>query len=176
LLDLSISSSAPYFPNFYSQMPLGEANLADCNVMLISVVCILGKATRYLQQDGVKGDYHFPWHQQSRLSTIRDELEAWASEVSNRSIEQTPLPVGPASTQSCLSRCIYHLIHILIYRPFLPFSLHHLEPENEGRQRAWHAEVIDSCLHHANCIADLFGSASMFSRFEVVASHLVSSM
>src|SRR6266536_3220206 len=88
--------------------------------MLIDIVRILGITNRYLVTGGVKGDSHFPWHSLSNLSKIRQDLDIWASGTQDVYSSVDTLFGQLDSTTLVLSKLIYHLIHRLIYRPFLP--------------------------------------------------------
>jgi len=52
-----------------------------------------------------------------------------------------------------LSKLIYHLIHCLIYRPFLPSDL--AELAGTGQHQSWQIEATNLCFLHANAIAEL---------------------
>ena len=57
------------------------------------------------------------------------------------------------STTLVLSKLVYHLIHCLIYRPFLPVDL--LELAGTGQYQSWQIEATNLCFLHANAIAEL---------------------
>jgi hypothetical protein len=57
------------------------------------------------------------------------------------------------STTLVLSKLIYHLIHCLIYRPFLPIDLSELA--GTGQHQSWQIEATNLCFLHANAIAEL---------------------
>ncbi|KAL7270442.1 hypothetical protein RUND412_006856 [Rhizina undulata] len=141
---------APFFSD--SGQQFGTPNgFAAC----VDIVRILGKTIRYTQQGGVKGDSHFPWHASSNLSKIKNELNAWAS-------TQDPklgVPPTPDATALFLGKSIYHLIHCLMYRNFLPIDLHELS--GTGTQQAWQSEATKVCFQHANALAELISVASM---------------
>ncbi|KAK6429234.1 hypothetical protein LTR95_014616, partial [Oleoguttula sp. CCFEE 5521] len=121
--------------------------------MLVRITKILGETNRYLAAGGVKGDTHFPWHTQSTISKIRVELEMWAtsSQDAFKSLDSAyGLPDSPALV---LSKLVYHLIHCLIYRPFLPMDL--TELTGPGQNQSWQIEATNLCFVHANAIAEL---------------------
>ena len=121
--------------------------------MLIDIVRILGITNRYLAAGGVKGDSHFPWHSLSNLSKIRQDLDIWASGTQDVFSSVDTLFGQPDSTTLVLSKLIYHLIHCLIYRPFLPIDL--AELAGTGQHQSWQIEATNLCFLHANAIAEL---------------------
>ncbi len=121
--------------------------------MLIDICRILGTTNRYLAAGGVKGDSHFPWHSLSNLSKIRQDLDIWASGTEDV-FSSVDILFGQAdSTALVLSKMIYHLIHCLIYRPFLPIDL--AELAGSGQHQSWQIEATNLCFFHANAIAEL---------------------
>lgn len=143
---------APYFQHF---KPSHEETFQSTGSMFVDIIRILGRAVQYLQRGGVKGDSHFPWHPQSRLSSIHDELRTWASRISRIGPHAPSIDDSATASTVFLSQCIYHHIYVLIYRPFLPFRLTDADAETEPLQRSWQKEAIDRCLQHAVYIADL---------------------
>jgi hypothetical protein len=121
--------------------------------MLIGIAKILGITNRYLAAGGVKGDSHFPWHSLSNLSKIRQELDIWASETQDTFTSIEALFGQPDSTILVLSKLVYHLIHCLIYRPFLPVDL--AELSGTSQHQSWQIEATNMCFLHANAIAEL---------------------
>ncbi|TVY35692.1 putative transcriptional regulatory protein [Lachnellula subtilissima] len=121
--------------------------------MLIDIVRILGITNRYLAAGGVKGDSHFPWHSLSNLSKIRQDLDVWASGTQDVFSSVDTLFGQPDSTTLVLSKLVYHLIHCLIYRPFLPIDL--AELAGTGQHQSWQIEATNLCFLHANAIAEL---------------------
>ncbi|KAF7890107.1 uncharacterized protein EAF02_002522 [Botrytis sinoallii] len=121
--------------------------------MLIDIVRILGITNRYLAAGGVKGDSHFPWHSLSNLSKIRQDLDVWAGGTQDVFTSVDTLFGQPDSTTLVLSKLIYHLIHCLIYRPFLPIDL--AELAGTGQHQSWQIEATNLCFLHANAIAEL---------------------
>ncbi|KAI1799099.1 fungal-specific transcription factor domain-containing protein [Daldinia bambusicola] len=121
--------------------------------MLIDISRILGFTNRYLAAGGVKGDSHFPWHALSELSKIRQDLEIWASGTADVFSSVDTLFGQPDSTVLVLSKLVYHLIHCLIYRPFLPIDL--AELAGTGQHQSWQIEATNICFLHANAIAEL---------------------
>ncbi|RYP64851.1 hypothetical protein DL771_008566 [Monosporascus sp. 5C6A] len=121
--------------------------------MLIDISRILGITNRYLASGGVKGDSHFPWHALSNLSKIRQDLDVWASGTEDVFSSVDVLFGQPDSTVLVLSKLIYHLIHCLIYRPFLPIDL--AELAGTGQHQSWQIEATNMCFLHANAIAEL---------------------
>ncbi|GJC98332.1 fungal specific transcription factor domain-containing protein [Colletotrichum higginsianum] len=121
--------------------------------MLIDISRILGITNRYLAAGGVKGDSHFPWHSLSNLSKIRQDLDIWASGTEDVFSSLDTLFGQPDSTILVLSKLIYHLIHCLIYRPFLPIDL--AELAGTGQHQSWQIEATNMCFLHANAISEL---------------------
>jgi hypothetical protein len=121
--------------------------------MLVDIVRILGITNRYLTAGGVKGDSHFPWHSLSNLSKIRQDLDVWASGTQDVFSSVDTLFGQPDSTTLVLSKLVYHLIHCLIYRPFLPIDL--AELAGSGQHQSWQIEATNLCFLHANAIAEL---------------------
>ncbi|OQO02970.1 hypothetical protein B0A48_11253 [Cryoendolithus antarcticus] len=121
--------------------------------MLARITKILGETNRYLAAGGVRGDSHFPWHVQSTISKLRVELDMWATSTQDafKSLDSAyGLPDSPALV---LSKMVYHLIHCLIYRPFLPMDL--TELTGPGQTQSWQIEATNLCFVHANAIAEL---------------------
>ncbi|ROT41439.1 hypothetical protein SODALDRAFT_119469 [Sodiomyces alkalinus F11] len=121
--------------------------------MLIDIARILGITNRYLAAGGVKGDSHFPWHSLSNLSKIRHDLDIWASGTEDVFSSLDALFGHPDSTTLVLSKLVYHLIHCLVYRPFLPVDLSELS--GTGQHHSWQIEATNMCFLHANAIAEL---------------------
>ena len=121
--------------------------------MLIDIARILDITNRYLAAGGVKGDSHFPWHSLSNLSKIRQDLDTWASGTAELFSNPTALFGQADSTILVLSKLIYHVIHCLIYRPFLPIDLSELA--GTGQHQSWQIEATNLCFLHANAIAEL---------------------
>lgn len=158
-----------YFHN--SAAPQGNKSNQGSDGMLIEIVRILGITNRYLAAGGVKGEIyetsayqnskliggtgesHFPWHALSNLSKIRQDLEIWASSTPDVFFSVESLFGQPDSTTLVLSKLVYHLIHCLIYRPFLPIDL--IELAGNGQHQPWQIEATNFCFMHANAIAEL---------------------
>lgn len=121
--------------------------------LLIDVARILGITNRYLAAGGVKGDSHFPWHSLSNLSKIRQELDIWVAGTQDTFASIETLFGQPDSTTLLLSKLIYHLVHCLIYRPFLPINL--AELRGTGQHQSWQIEATNLCFLHANAMAEL---------------------
>lgn len=128
--------------------------------MVIDIVRILGITNRYLAAGGVKGDSHFPWHSLSNLSKIRQDLDVWASGTQDVFSSVDTLFGQPDSTTLVLSKLVYHLIHCLIYRPFLPIDL--AELAGTGQHQSWQIEATNLCFLHANAIAELVELGKFF--------------
>lgn len=144
-----------FFPNG-SSLPYaaGIANAGQGSAaMLIEIVRVLGVTNRYLAAGGVKGDSHFPWHAQSTLSKIRSDLDYWAANTQDAFTSLEALFGQADSSTLVLSKLIYHLIHCLIYRPFLPVDL--AELSGTGQHQSWQIEATNLCFLHANAIAEL---------------------
>ncbi|KAK4496296.1 hypothetical protein PRZ48_012276 [Zasmidium cellare] len=144
-----------YFPNGSSlTYATGAANPGQgSNSMLVEIVRVLGVTNRYLAAGGVKGDSHFPWHAQSTLSRIRSDLDYWAAATQDVFTSIDTLFGSHDSSTLVLSKLIYHLIHCLIYRPFLPVDL--AELSGTGQNQSWQIEATNLCFLHANAIAEL---------------------
>lgn len=121
--------------------------------MLIEISRILGITNRYLAAGGVKGDSHFPWHTLSSLSKIRQDLDVWASGTEDVFSSLDTLFGQNDSTSLVLSKLIYHLVHCLVYRPFLPIDLSELA--GNGQHQSWQIEATNMCFLHANAISEL---------------------
>lgn len=121
--------------------------------LLVDITRILGVTNRYLAAGGVKGDSHSPWHALSNLSKIREELELWAAGTEDVFASLETLFEHPESTTLLLSKLIYHLVHCLIYRPFLPIGL--VELRGTGQHQSWQIEATNICFSHSNAIAEL---------------------
>ncbi|KAG0646889.1 putative transcriptional regulatory [Hyphodiscus hymeniophilus] len=132
--------------------------------MLIDIVRILGITNRYLAAGGVKGDSHFPWHSLSNLSKIRQDLDIWASGTQDVFSSVDTLFGQTDSTTLVLSKLVYHLIHCLIYRPFLPIDL--AELAGTGQHQSWQIEATNLCFLHANAIAELVELGKQSSAIE----------
>ncbi|KAI9167280.1 LOW QUALITY PROTEIN: transcriptional regulatory protein [Paramyrothecium foliicola] len=132
--------------------------------MLIDISRILGVTNRYLASGGVKGDTHFPWHSLSNLSKIRQDLDIWASGTDDVFSSIDTLFGQADSTVLVLSKLIYHLIHCLIYRPFLPIDL--AELAGSGQHQSWQIEATNMCFLHANAIAELIELGKQASTIE----------
>ncbi|KAF2635870.1 hypothetical protein P280DRAFT_410729 [Massarina eburnea CBS 473.64] len=144
-----------YFSNGSNlQYMVGAGNPGQGGMgMLIGITKILGITNRYLAAGGVKGDSHFPWHSLSNLSKIRQELDIWASETQDTFTSLEALFGQPDSTILVLSKLVYHLVHCLIYRPFLPVDL--AELSGTSQHQSWQIEATNMCFLHANAIAEL---------------------
>ncbi|KAF2840735.1 hypothetical protein M501DRAFT_1001754 [Patellaria atrata CBS 101060] len=158
----SVLIQGDYFPNGSNLQYMGGPDTRNQGgaAMLIGIVRILGITNRYLAAGGVKGDSHFPWHSLSNLSKIRQELDIWISDTQETFASLETLFGQPDSTVLVLSKLIYHLIHCLIYRPFLPIDL--TELAGTGQHQSWQIESTNLCFLHANAIAELveIGKAS----------------
>lgn len=121
--------------------------------MLIDIVRMLGVTNRYLAAGGVKADSHFYWNSSSSLSKIRQELDVWASGTQETFASVETLFGQADSTTLILSKMVYHLIHCLIYRPFLPVDLSELR--GSGQQQSWQVAATNLCFVHANSISEL---------------------
>lgn len=133
--------------------------------MLIDICRILGITNKYLAAGGVKGDSHFPWHSLSNLSKIRQDLDTWASGTNNAFSPISSLFGQPDATALFLSKMLYHLIHCLIYRPFLPINL--AELSGNGQHQSWQIEATTMCFLHANAITELADLARQTGRIQM---------
>ncbi|KAL4889673.1 type I 3-dehydroquinase-domain-containing protein [Aspergillus ambiguus] len=132
--------------------------------LLVDITRILGVTHRYLAAGGVKGDSHFPWHSLSNLSKIRQELDIWAAGTQDLFASIEALFGHHESTLLLLSKLIYHLVHCLLYRPFLPIDL--VELRGSGQHQSWQIEATTLCFSHANAIAELVELARHAPRVE----------
>jgi hypothetical protein len=132
--------------------------------MLIDIARILGVTNRYLAAGGVRGDSHFPWHSLSNLSKIRQDLDTWASGTNDVFSSLETLFGQPDSTVLVFSKLVYHLIHCLIYRPFLPIDL--AELTGNGQHESWQIEATNMCFLHANATAELIELGKQTSAIE----------
>ncbi|CAI4212255.1 unnamed protein product [Parascedosporium putredinis] len=98
--------------------------------MLIDISRILDITNRYLAAGGVK---------ETRISHLFSNPAALFGQAD--------------STVLVLSKLIYHVIHCLIYRPFLPIDLSELA--GTGQHQSWQIEATNLCFLHANAIAEL---------------------
>ncbi|KAK4147985.1 fungal transcriptional regulatory-like protein [Dichotomopilus funicola] len=151
----SIPMEGDFFQSYTNlqQLQGGGKKPQGSNGMLIDICRILGTTNQYLAAGGVKGDSHFPWHSLSNLSKIRQDLDVWASGSEDVFSSVESLFGQPDSTVLVLSKLIYHLIHCLIYRPFLPIDL--AELAGSGQHQSWQIEATNMCFLHANAIAEL---------------------
>lgn len=145
--------------NTQSRSTAHQSGINPCT-LLIDITRILGIATRYLATGGAKADSHPPWHALSTLSKIGQELDAWTASARDTCLFS---PLGalfghPESTTLLLSKLIYHLVHCLLYRAFLPIDL--VELRGSGQHQSWQIRVTNLCFVHANAIAELVGLAS----------------
>lgn len=153
----SMYQEGPFFANG-SNLPMAAGNTGgrighSTYASLIEITRILGITNRYLAAGGVKGDSHFPWHSQSNLSRIRQDLEVWAGSNQEVFMAVKSLFAQPESLTIVLARLVYHLIHCLIYRPFLPVDL--IELAGTEQHQPWQLEATNLCFLHANAIANL---------------------
>jgi hypothetical protein len=151
-------SESPFFSETGAGFGMG-IQITNSN-LLVDVVRILGRTIRYTQSGGVKGDSHFPWHTASNLSRIRNELNAWAS---FRDLREG-VPATPDATSLFLARSVWHVIHCIMYRNFLPIDL--AELDGNGTQQAWQMEATKVCFQHANALVDLISVAAMTPTIE----------
>ncbi|KAF3218282.1 hypothetical protein TWF106_007644 [Orbilia oligospora] len=96
------------FGQQFGSIPLSR----NTNAMLVEIVRILGKTVLYIQQGGVKGDSHFPWHSSSNLSMIRNELKVWAGYFENKAQEKASFPSGSEATCSTIRRIYMNHIRL----------------------------------------------------------------
>jgi len=159
------------FGQHFSTTPLSK----NMNALCVEIVRILGKTILYTQHGGVKGDSHFPWHSSSNLSMIRNELKLWAANLDGNVFDRTRFPNETEATTYFLCKGIYHLIHCLMYRTFLPIDLKELS--GTGTQQAWQMEATNMCLQHANALTELASVASKTASVEWPAfmSHCLTS-
>lgn len=135
--------------------------------MFIDICRVLGITNKYLAAGGVKGDSHFPWHSLSNLSKIRQDLDTWASGTNNAFATINSLFGQSDATTLFLSKMLYHAIHCLIYRPFLPIDL--AELSGNGQHQSWQIEATTMCFLHANAITELADLARHTARIQLPA-------
>ncbi|KAE8350343.1 hypothetical protein BDV28DRAFT_159691 [Aspergillus coremiiformis] len=152
----------PVGPNI--QLTSDRRRGPGASALLVDITRILGVTHRYLAAGGVKGDSHFPWHALSNLSKIRQELDVWAAGTQDLFASIETLFGHPESTLLLLSKLIYHLVHCLLYRPFLPIDL--AELRGTGQHQSWQIEATTLCFSHANAIAELVELARHAPRIE----------
>ncbi|KIW05363.1 uncharacterized protein PV09_03879 [Verruconis gallopava] len=164
-----------FFPNNSNLQFMGGAgNAGPCgSSMLISITRILGNTNRYLAAGGVKGDTHFPWHSMSTLSKIRQDLDLWTADTQDTFSSLETLFGQPDSVVLVVCKLIYHLIHCLIYRPFLPVDL--AELSRSSQHQSWQIEATNLCFLHANAITELveIGKASGITDWPAFVSYCV---
>ena len=143
--------------NYRPQADAG-ALVAGSIVMLIDIARILGTANRYLANGGVKGEMHFPWHSSSSLFQIRAELDLWITSNQNAVASNESLLSRSDNVILFMSKLTYHVIHALIYRPFLPLDLAELL-QGSGQHKSFQIEATQVCFLHANAITELVSLA-----------------
>ena len=153
----SIALRLPSDPNIEGKMfnPTGSnisyphhqgQGAAAATTLLIEIVRILRLTNQYLAPGGFKAG--------SSLSKIRHELDLWAAGTQDvfASIEAL-FGHMEETTILLLSKLIYHLVHCLLYRPFLPLDL--LELRGTGQHQSWQIVATRLCFSHANTITEL---------------------
>lgn len=127
---------------------------ATATTLLIDIVRILRLTNQYLAAGGVKADSNLPWHSLSSLSKIRHELDLWAAGTQDvfASVEAL-FGHLEENTTLLLSKLIYHFVHCLLYRHFLPLDL--LELRGTEQHQSWQIEATRLCFSHANTITEL---------------------
>jgi len=133
----------------------GGRTSLNIGASLVEIVRILGSTDRYLAAGGVKGDSHFPWHSQSSLSILRQDLDTWANQNQYAFTSTESMSRPGDHKMLVLAKLIYHVVHCLIYRPFLPIDL--AELIGTGQHQSWQIESTNLCFFHANAIAELVG-------------------
>ena len=137
------------------QFVQGSGRSQGSSGMLIDISRILGTTNHYLAAGGVKGDSHLPWHSLSNLSKIRQDLDMWAAGTEDASGTLESLFGQSDSTVLVLPKLVYHLIHCLIYRPFLPVDISELALGAGAQHQSWEIEATHMCFLYANAIAEL---------------------
>jgi hypothetical protein len=152
---LGLPTEGEYFsPQINPQYASGsQQQIPGGMALLIEIALILGKTNQYLAGGGVKGDSHFPWHALSNLSKIRQDIDLWATGNQGIFVGDAILVSHPNNVVLVLSKMIYHLIHCLLYRLFLPIDLSELR--GTGQHNSWQIEATNFCFLHANAIAEL---------------------
>jgi len=131
---------------------------------LIGIVRVLGLANRYLGSSQNRSDSHVPWQTQSELSVIRGELQIWANEHPQMFSGVDHLLSQIESPTIILSRLVFHVIHCLLYRPFLPLDL--MELTGPEHHKSWQMEATNMAFFHASTINDLLDHATRISTQE----------
>lgn len=171
----TIGYEGDFFPNHSNLQLMGGSGNAPLGGigMLIGITRILGNTNRYLAAGGVKGDSHFPWHTSSTLSKIRQDLDLWAADTQDTFLSIETLFGQPDSVVLVISKLIYHLIHCLIYRAFLPIDL--AELTQTSQHQSWQIEATNLCFLHANAITELveIGKASGIVEWPAFVSYCV---
>ncbi|KAF8470709.1 fungal-specific transcription factor domain-containing protein, partial [Kalaharituber pfeilii] len=141
----------------------GRLNIGTFNsgALLVDIVRILGETMRYIERGGVRGDSHFPWHPDSKLSRIQREVDAWThrtaalySQIPGASPGEGMYLQHPDATRLMLSKVVSHLVSCLIYRPFLPVDVGELIRQVHQHQ-SWQLKATKLCFVHANAIGEL---------------------
>lgn len=142
------------FNPFGANTPRRSGQSPAASTLLIDITRILRLTNQYLISGGLGGDSHFHWKSHSSLSKVRHELDLWTVGAHDIFTSMEALFGHPEeNTTLLLSKLIYHLIHCLLYRPFLPLDL--LESRETGQQPAWQIEATHLCFSHANAITEL---------------------
>lgn len=142
------------FNPFGANTPRRSSQSPAASTLFIDITRILRLTNQYLTSGGFGGDSHFYWNSLSSLSKIRHELDFWAIGAHDVFTSMEALFGHPEeNTTLLLSKLIYHLIHCLLYRPFLSLDLP--ECRETGQQPAWHIEATHLCFSHANAITEL---------------------
>lgn len=151
-------SSLPVEGDFFSPAPNQHHDASNSKkprgsiAMLVEASRILGITNQYLSISGLKGDSHV------QTSEIQRELDIWASETEEIFSAFPAIFERSDSTVLALSKLIYHLVHCLIYRPFLPLTGPDLL--ESGHQHPWQADAVNLCFLHANAIIELVALGS----------------
>lgn len=80
-------------------------------------------------------------------------MDAWAARTQETFSSPDLLFRQPESPTYLLSKLIYHLIHCLIYRPFLPVTLTDLS--GSSAHQSWQIETMKLVFAHADAIVQL---------------------
>lgn len=157
ILDDSVSVRYPMDPGSTSSCMFSSAGLFasgqpesyGARALCVEIMRLLGRATRYLQEGGAKGESHLPWHPNSTLYALRKTLDAIVAHVPlSKPIEAfLEHQDGPILV---FCKEVYHLIHCILYRQFMPLDLRQLGNGNQDQLRFWQIEATKIAFAHAN--------------------------
>ena len=132
----------------------GKVTASDecSHIILVQIAQILGHALQYLNEGGVMGDYHYPWHPKSKHTDIRSKLENWITNSNKPERPSRSIFARPQSSILVLSKLVYHLIYCLINRPSIPLILD--QEVSSTQYQDWRSEATKLSFVHANAIIE----------------------